>query len=114
MIGCPYCDNIIAWADITIGGTYHCHHCRRAFTIVAETTSAFENTYKADLAEILPVLENGEMVLLDNEDHPWHNEIALICGKRHKFYQLELREKRLWVPEEWVKQIDDLHNDSDT
>jgi len=120
---CPHCGGNIGWefvrADIETrlsegipDGPYHCYHCDRSFTLVSDGNLTVENTGRVNLKESLPVLEKGTTVLLNNEEHPWHNEIALICDRKHKFYRLEIRGKRLWVPEEWVK-TDESLADSD-
>lgn len=49
------------------------------------------------------VLKVGDVVKIDNLSHPWHEEIALICAMKDKFYRLELNGKKLWVPFSWVK-----------
>jgi hypothetical protein len=75
--------------------------------LVSEDTVKIGKTGEMNFSDVLPVLENGEIVQLINDEHPWNNEIGLICGKKHKHYQLEIRGKRLWVPEGWVRRIDD-------
>lgn len=111
---CPHCGGSIGreFVDLDmkpgIEGPINCYHCDKVFTFVSEGTVAVEDTGRVNLEETLPVLEKGETVLLDNEEHPWHNEIALICDKKHKHYRLEIRGKRLWVPENWVKTNESL------
>jgi hypothetical protein len=58
------------------------------------------------LKETLPVLEEGESVIIANEEHPWSGQIALICGLKHKFVRVELLGKKIWVPSEWVKRYE--------
>lgn len=117
-ITCPHCGGKIGWEFIQVdhigedawnNGPYHCYHCDRPFTLVEE--NAVINANK-NLPTVLPVLENGELVRLINEEHPWNNEIGLICDKKHKFYRLEIRGERLWVPEDWVRKNDELLADS--
>lgn len=55
------------------------------------------------LKEVLPVLEEGTVVIIDNKDHPLHNQIGVVCERKHKHYRLELENKKIWVPEHWVK-----------
>lgn len=74
-----------------------CHGCSSPINIQTETI-----TLEEKLKEQLPVLEEGETVRLDNREHVWHNEIALICERKHKFYRIELHGKKIWVPEDWV------------
>ncbi len=50
-----------------------------------------------------PVLEEGTVVRLDNRDHVWHGEVAVIRAVRHKFYKIELLGLHTLVPHEWVK-----------
>jgi hypothetical protein len=112
---CPHCGNSVGWEFVDLDmklGPINCHHCNKAFTLVPDGTITVEDTGRVNLEGTLPVLEKGETVLLNNEEHPWHNEIALICDKKHKHYRLEIRGKRLWVPENWVK-INESLADSD-
>lgn len=48
----------------------------------------------------------GESVVLNNEDHVWHGEIALVRDSKPGFYRLELNGKLLWVPQLWVKEYE--------
>jgi len=48
--------------------------------------------------------KNGESVIIDNAEHPWYSQIALVCGNKHKFVRIELFGKRIWMPNEWIKQ----------
>ncbi len=50
------------------------------------------------------VLEEGSVVIIDQVGNVWHNEIAIICGVTQKFYRLEFRGRKTWVPHEWVKE----------
>jgi|10_taG_2_1085330.scaffolds.fasta_scaffold00033_66 DNA-directed RNA polymerase subunit RPC12/RpoP len=114
-IACPHCGGNIGWEFIRtdLAGPYHCYHCNKPFVLTSENAVTIQETGSVNLSIILPVLEEGEIVLLVNEEHPWHNEIALICGRKHKHYHLEILGKRLWVPEDWVRKIDESLADSD-
>ena len=84
--------------------------CYKCFgTIVGTTEQAqanfrIENTYKRDTC--LQVLKKGESVVIINEEHPWKNQIAIICGIKHKFTRIELLGKKIWVPNEWTKRYE--------
>lgn len=52
---------------------------------------------------VFPVLEIGTIVIVDNREHVWDGEIALVCEVQNKRYRLELLGKKIWVPEHWVK-----------
>lgn len=71
--------------------------------IVNYNISSEDNTNREHLRETLPVLEKGAVVIVDNNEHPLHNQIGIICDKKHKHYRLELEQKKIWVPEHWVK-----------
>jgi hypothetical protein len=69
-----------------------------------ETVHIGEKLGEALLLPPPQVLEEGTVVIIDHEDHVWHNEIAVICGVKHKFYRLEFGGRKTWVPCEWVKE----------
>lgn len=81
-----------------------CCKCFGTITIPTEWVQIEDNDDKElNSEEVFPVLEEGESVIIVNEEHPWNGEIALICGTKHKFVRIELLGKKLWVPNEWVK-----------
>lgn len=84
------------------GGSFVCRVCLQLNHIPTETC-AIEIKLEETQPAAAQVLEKGTLVKLDNQDHVWHGEFALICGHKHGFYRLELLGKRLWVPREWVK-----------
>ncbi len=101
---CNNCDGIDTYDidDIQIGYTTSipCTHCSLPINIVTENIAVGE---KLEQETVQQVLKEGDIVRLDNENHVWHNQIALICGTKHKFYRLEINGKKIWVPKEWVK-----------
>jgi hypothetical protein len=78
-----------------------CHGCSAYINLPTETIFLGE---KLEQQNVLPVvvLEKGDLVRLNNPDHVWYNQIALICGIKLKFYRLEINGKKIWVPQEWV------------
>ncbi len=78
-----------------------CPYCYQPLFVDNENT-----TTDAKLQEkptiVSPVFEKGQLVRFVNQQHVWHNEIAIICGIKPLFIRLELHGKRLWVPPEWV------------
>ena len=53
-----------------------------------------------------PVLEEGESVIIVNEEHPWSGQIALVCGFKYKHVRIELLGKKIWVPDEWIQRYE--------
>lgn len=94
MISCPICGSEIS---NTI-----CSNC--GFSVTETAEQQILNRKAADDDRL--VLENGDSVIVVNEQSAWYNEIALICGRKHKFYKIELRGIRVWVPDDWIKQYD--------
>lgn len=80
-----------------------CHKCLLPINISTETTTPKEKLQHE------AVFENGDIVRFDHIEHVWHNEIAIICGAKHKFYRLELHGKKIWVPENWVRHDESLN-----
>ena len=81
-----------------------CPICGGVSQIATETlTIGQSNTLPIEL----PVLEEGRLVLITNKEHPWYNEIALICDRGHKSYRIEVNGSKLWVPPHWVEKIRD-------
>ena len=84
----------------------NCHNCVATIIFLAEGI-IIENIGRTCSAQIVPVLENGRSVSIINEEHPWNGEIALICDSKHKHYRIEIFGKKIWVPSEWVRPIND-------
>ena len=106
---CPHCGTNIGIQDSSY---LRCYHCGKSFILVQENIVRIENTISSNLSSILPVLKKGDIVQLINEEHPWNNELALICDRKHKYYRIEILGKRLWVPEDWVRKTDEPSADS--
>lgn len=88
--------------DDTLESFVTCNLCEANITIPSEYL--VENRIDQDtLEEILPVLKEGEVVLIDNKEHPLNNQIGLICERKHKHYRVEIQGKKIWMPEHWVK-----------
>jgi len=51
---------------------------------------------------IVSDLRMGESVIINNMEHPYYQEIALVCGIKHKHVRLEVNGIRIWMPNEWV------------
>jgi hypothetical protein len=82
--------------------------CPNCFgTIIIATEEFVVGDQEIILSTDLPVLEEGELVRITNEQHPWYNELSLICDRKHKHYRIEANGSKLWVPEHWVERIDD-------
>ncbi len=52
------------------------------------------------------VLEEGDTVVITNQEHVWFNEIGLVCDCKTNFVRLEVNGKRIWMPTHWVKKHD--------
>ena len=52
-------------------------------------------------------LEIGDSIIIINKQHPWNEEIGLVCDKRHKFIRIELHGDKIWIPNEWAKKYED-------
>lgn len=102
---CQNCDErIISNFDVTST----CMSCGGELTIdidryISDGDIFSEDINREHLRESLPVLEKGTIVIIDNNEHPLHNQIGIVCDIKHKHYRLELEQKKIWVPEHWVK-----------
>ncbi len=51
---------------------------------------------------------NRMLVRVNNRDHVWHNQIALVVDKKPTgFYRVELLGRRVLMPKEWLIPLDD-------
>lgn len=105
---CPHCGSVndyeLSEVIFDLAESYiNCYNCIKTITFITEIITINDGkTYPTP-----PVLRNGTIVVIINEEHIWSGEIALICGIKHKHYRIELLGKKIWVPFEWVKQTDD-------
>lgn len=102
------CDACGESADYTIDDSAEdiplampCEHCASIIYIHQESFIIQKLKHTENASQ---VLKNGTIVIIDNSDHVWHNEIGLVCDHKPKFYRLEVLGKKIWVPEEWVKE----------
>jgi|TARA_R110000751_G_scaffold23969_2_gene65741 hypothetical protein len=105
-ITCQKCgvDNTINRENIN-----ECKVCGEPISAIVE--NVIVNNIKHIKSEILNI-EIGTIVKIDNKEHPWHDEIALICDKKHKFVKIELRGITTWVSNNWVKIDEHIKYDS--
>ena len=75
-----------------------CYNCEGTIKIPCETIIL----EKPSTTIVLPVLQIGEIVKIDNENHVWHDEIAIIRAVKPKHYRLEIHGQLIWIPESWV------------
>lgn len=90
---CPYCNIQLKRDDIV---SIFCPEC---YNIIANVILAENNVEN----KFLEVLKIGDVVQVTNEDHVWYNEFAIIRGIKPHFYRIEIRGKKTWVPQDWVK-----------
>jgi hypothetical protein len=102
---CPRCGKLLILQTTT--PPYNCYYCGNSFSLVIESTVKIQEKEEINLRPILPVLKEGEVVQLTNEQHPWNKELGLICDRKHKYYRLEIRGKKIWIPEHWVGELND-------
>lgn len=95
---CPQCGNKLFIYDSL------CPICNQVVNKSIESTIINQNATSETQISSLPL---GESVIIVNEEHPYHNEIALICAKKHLHVRIELHGKRIWMPNDWVKKYDD-------
>lgn len=106
---CNYSDDYDL-SEFDIAESYvNCHCCMAIITIQINVEEVvIEDTDRVCSTQIIPALENGKSVIIINKEHPWNGEIALICDSKHKHYRIEIFGKKIWVPSEWVKSINDF------
>ncbi len=81
-----------------------CQRCGHSIPVTMENVYIGEKLKEDQQSSSSQVLKEGAVVIIDHTDHVWHNEIAIICGVKHKFYRLEFGGRRIWVPCGWVKE----------
>ena len=107
---CPHCNTTEDYdlSEVYLDGAFIlCCKCFGTITIPTEWVQ-IENKDKGTTAseQPLPVLEKGESVIIVNEEHPWNNQIALVCDTKHKFTRIEVLGNKIWVPNEWIKRYE--------
>lgn len=112
-IKCAHCD--LSWeyhiSTVRLDGdgghafSVECHYCGESITLTSKLLFI-----KRILEKQASVFKKRSLVVLNNEDHVWHGEPAIICDVKPGFYRLEIVGTRLWVPYNWVKQneLDDV------
>jgi hypothetical protein len=81
---CPHCgaensyDPADVYLELTEGYVY-CYNCIGTIPIPTEGVTIEDKSERACPELDLPVLEEGETVVIINEEHPWNGELALIC-----------------------------------
>jgi len=106
LIICPYCSNSVSEVD---SNNYYCVCCEKNLRFTFETQTLLYRNFKPISEEIPKVFEIGEEVLFANREHPWYNKLGIICERKHKQYRIEINGKKLWVPNEWVKENQNGH-----
>lgn len=99
-IECPKCGY-----DIDI-----CYNICTVCGYIIPVTTELETINKPIVEDV--VLANypiGESVVIKNQEHPFYNEIALVCDTKHLFVRLELNGIKIWMPSKWVKNYDQQH-----
>lgn len=97
-ITCPQCGTkLLVYESI-------CSICNHVINQTTENTIINKNAALESQISNLPL---GESVIIINEEHPYHGDIALICAKKHLHVRLELHGKKIWMPNNWVKKYDD-------
>jgi len=74
-----------------------CYNCGSTIKIQCELLIKRNPTFE------LPKFDIGQLVIINNRDHPWHNEIGIIRSKKFKHYRVELHGQLIWLPENWVE-----------
>lgn len=107
---CPHCDHTEVYdlSEVYLDGSFVlCCKCFGTISIPTEWVQIEDkNDRRTTSEQILPVLEEGESVIIINEEHPWNGQIALVCGTKHKFTRVEVLGRKIWIPNEWVKRYD--------
>lgn len=91
---CPNCGHAVTIND------YVCPSCSSKIIVCIENQS-INNPVKQELD--ISDLRIGESVMITNQEHPYFEDIALICDKKHLFVRLELHGYKIWMPNDWVK-----------
>lgn len=105
---CPACGFTASHNIVGDCLEYYCPICGYAIKIRAE--SSVVGGSRPNLSEELADFDNGDVVEVIQEDHPWDGEIAIVREVRHKFCRIELNGELVLVPSQWLK----LHEPYDT
>ena len=93
--------------DTSLGNAFVCKRCSQCIIIIGNESEPGVKL-EQDEEELLPL---GTIVKITNKQHVWFDEIAIICGVKHRFYRLELHGTKMWVPYEWVIKDEPFYND---
>ena len=57
----------------------------------------------------------GDLVLVYNHEHVWHNQLAIVRNKSSNgFYRIELLGVLSWVPEHWLITVEEEESGTST
>jgi len=91
-------------------GYVECDRCAHHIPITTEISVCGGKLEQPGISRA-EVLENGMLVRINNPDHVWHDQIALVVGQKPQFYRLEFNGAAVWIPKEWVNKYE--HHDVD-
>lgn len=105
-ITCQKCgtSNIINENDIN-----KCKICGELVNIITEYVEIGGSKH---LKVEIPEIEEGTIVKINNKEHPWHDEIAIVRDRKHKLVRIELHGMMIWVPDTWIKIDEHIEHDS--
>ena len=86
-----------------------CHACGSVLKFKVE--NVFVNKSLENIKEEDEIYENGTIVTIINEEHPWNNDLAIIRGRKHKHHRVELHGVKIWVPNHWIKLNEPVDDD---
>ncbi len=86
-----------------------CLFCGCEIPLLSETVS----TPKVQLECQEPDYEEGQLVVITNEQHAWHGEIGIVRAKKHLYCRIEINGKLIWLPSTWIKPYDNSDNYAD-
>lgn len=97
------CENCLEVVEFTIlGNNISCPCCGYITTPTIENMVVGEKLDQALPMSQHEVLKEGDVVQIENPNHVWHGEIAIVRKVKHKFYRLEFGGRLTWIPSELV------------
>lgn len=109
---CPFCSstNLSKSKLSDILSVYYCNNCEKRFKL--DESEGFVPLFPQKTTVDEPPLEIASRIYIDNKEHEFFLEHGIIVQKGYLHYRIlfvsldnKINNRKLWVPEHWVKPL---------
>ena len=116
VVVCPSCQkssnqDLMTWDD-SVAIPHFCPYCDEFNWVRREADEELSISLHSEIPLIIPPIELGSQVYIDNNDHEFHLERGKISDKDHWHYRIlfsslddRINGTVLWMPQHWIKAI---------